>query len=318
MRLASRCSTLPKMRMILSFFCVAFILFSGCRGSGSEESDDLLTVTASTTQAADFAANVVGDRGEVDQILSANSDPHDYEPRPSDAQGLAAADLVVSSGGEVDEWLDQLVESSDSGAPVVSLIESMPVRADAGGALDPHWWQNPQNAEIAVTLIAEELIAVDPEGEEAYRENAEAYIERLAELDRAVAGCIERVPQDERKLVTSHDALGYYADRYGIEVIGTVIPARTTQAQASAGEVADLVGVIRSSEVRAIFPEAGVSGQLEQAVADEAGAVVGGELWADALGPQGSSGETYLEAVASNTQTIVEGLTGGAETCDPG
>jgi len=260
--------------------------------------------------------NVVGERGEVDQILAANSDPHDYEPTPSDAQGVASADLVVKSGGDLDEWLDELIESSETAAPVVSLLELVPARNDSDNQVDPHWWQNPQNAIKAVEELADELAAVDPEGETTYRENAADYVAEIRKLDREAEVCIESLDEEDRKLVTSHDALGYYADRYGLEVIGAVIPARTTQAQASVGEVAALVDLVRDQDVSAIFPEAGVTGELETAIADEAGATVGGELWADTLGPEGSSGETYLAAIASNTETLVEGLSAGEGTCD--
>ena len=123
------------------------------------------------------------------------------------------------------------------------------------------------------------------------------------------------MPADQRKLVTSHDALGYYADRYGIEVIGTAIPALTTQAQPSAGETAELVDAIRATGVSTIFPEAGVSAELERAIADEAGAEVGDELWADTLGPAGSDGATYIESLEWNTARLVEGFTGGERTC---
>ena len=116
------------------------------------------------------------------------------------------------------------------------------------------------------------------------------------------------MPPERRKLVTSHDALGYYADRYGIEVIGAAIPALSTQAQASAGETADLVGLIRSEDVRAIFPEAGVSPDLEETIASEAGAEIGDQLWADTLGPEGTAASTYLGSIRSNTEAIAAGL----------
>jgi ABC-type Zn uptake system ZnuABC Zn-binding protein ZnuA len=119
----------------------------------------------------------------------------------------------------------------------------------------------------------------------------------------------------ERKLVTSHDALGYYADHYGIQVVGSTIPALTTQAQPSAGETAELVELIRSEHVNAVFPEVGVSPALEQSIADETGAEIGGELYADTLGPPGSAGATYLGALAANTDTLVDGFTGGQVDC---
>ena len=117
--------------------------------------------------------------------------------------------------------------------------------------------------------------------------------------------------------MTSHDALGYFADRYGIEVVGAAIPALTTQAQPSAGETAELVELIEGEDVGTIFPEAGVSESLEDAIADEAGASVGGELWADALGPEGSSGATYVDAMRSNAETIATGMSGGEAGCSP-
>ncbi len=274
-------------------------------------------MVATTSQAADLTRNVVGDRGEVTQILAANADPHDYEPKPSDAEALIDADLVVQSGGDLDLWIDQLVESSGTDAPVLTLIDGVET-IEGEGESDPHWWQDPTNAILAVEEIRDELLAVDPKGAADFETNADAYIARIEDLDSAIAACIDKVPPSERKLVTSHDALGYYADRYRIDVIGAAIPALTTQAQASAGETADLVDLIEQAGVTTIYSEAGVSAELEQAIADEAGAQVGGELWADTLGPEGSDGATYLEAMASNTAKMVGGFTDGATGCEIG
>lgn len=285
------------------------LVASGC-GNDDAGSDAGLTVTASTTQLADLARNVTGDRASVDAILSASSDPHDYEPLPSDAEGLLESDLILRSGGDVDVWVDQLIESSGSDAPGLVLLD----RVEASGD-DPHWWQDPLKAIVAVEAIRDELIAVDPAGRGTYTGNAAGYIGELERLHAEVARCMDRVPEDERRLVTSHDALGHYADRYGIEVVGAVLPALTTQAQPSAGETAELVELIRETGVSTVFPEAGVSGELEAAIAGEAGAVVGGELWADALGPEGSDGSTYIASIQANTEKLVAGFSGGEETC---
>jgi zinc/manganese transport system substrate-binding protein/manganese/iron transport system substrate-binding protein len=126
---------------------------------------------------------------------------------------------------------------------------------------------------------------------------------------------MDQVPAAQRKLVTSHDALGYYARRYGIEVIGTVIPALTTAAQPSAGDVAKLVDTIQAAGVRTIFAESSVNPKVEEAIAREAGARIGKALWADSLGPKGSDGATYIESIASNTTALVEGFSGGALNC---
>jgi ABC-type Zn uptake system ZnuABC Zn-binding protein ZnuA len=137
----------------------------------------------------------------------------------------------------------------------------------------------------------------------------------LRELDTALAACWSRVPRGQRKLVTTHDALGYYARRYGLEVIGAVIPSLSTKGQPSAGETADLVKAIEHANVRAIFAESSINTKVEQAIARETGAKVGRALWADTLGPAGSDGATYLKALASNTRAMVDGVTAGAVAC---
>jgi ABC-type Zn uptake system ZnuABC Zn-binding protein ZnuA len=293
--------------------CVAVALtIAGC---GDSANDSEVHASATTTQVADLVRNVAGDRAEVDGILAPNSDPHEYEPRPSDAAAIAEADVVFRSGGDLDLWLDQIVESSGSDAPVVALIDSAETIAATDAEADPHWWQDPRNAIAAVAMIRDELEAADPDGAATYAANARRYTASLRELDREIAACIDEVPAADRKLVTSHDSLGYFADRYGLDVIGAAIPASTTQAQASAGETADLIDLIRSEGVRAIFPEAGVSEKLEEAIAAQTGATVGGQLWADALGPADSTGATYIDALRANAQTLVGGLTGGAHEC---
>lgn len=293
----------------------ASFALGGCRDSAGG-SDAAVRLTATTPQVADFAREVGADRVEVTQILAANADPHEYEPKPSDAESLIEADLVVRSGGDVDSWLDQIVESSGSGAKELSLIDSVQTRTGDAGDVDPHWWQDPRNAIEAVDAIRDALVEVDPDGALAYDASAKSYVAELGRLDRGIAGCVERVPADQRKLVTSHDALGYYADRYGIEVVGAAIPSLSTQAQASAGETADLIDTIRRTGVSTVFPEAGTSRQLEETIAEEAGARVGGELWADTLGPAGSDGATYIQAEASNTAELVDGFTDGRQSCE--
>jgi ABC-type Zn uptake system ZnuABC Zn-binding protein ZnuA len=284
-------------------------------------------VVATTTQAADLVRKVAGDRAQVTQLLTANADPHGYELRPRDVEAIAGADLVVRSGGDLDDWLAEAIEQSAADAPVVTLIDS--VRSLEGGheeahadeeehteEVDPHWWQDPRNAAIAVGEIERALAIVDPEDAQGYRDRAAGYRERIAQLDRAVRECWARVPAGRRKLVTTHDALGYYARRYGIEVVGTVIPSLSTQGEASAGELAELTRTIRRERVRVVFAESSVNSKVERAIAAESGAEIGRALWADTLGPEGSDGATYLQSIVSNTEAIVAGVTGGAIACD--
>ena len=286
-------------------------------GCGSESgSGSGVNVSASTAHLADLAANVGGERAEVRAILGPSADPHDYEPRPSDAEALLEADLILRSGGDLDLWLADLIEGSGAGAPVLDALAEIE-GGDPPSDTDPHWWQDPIAAIEVVEAIRDRLSAADPDGADEYAANAAAYVRRLRALDGGIAACMRRVPADQRRLITSHDSLGRYADRYGIEVVGAAIPALSTQAQPSAGETAELVELIRELDVRAVFPEAGVSAELEEAIAADAGAAVGGELWADVLGPAGSGAETYIDAMAANTAELVAGFTGGEQSCDP-
>jgi ABC-type Zn uptake system ZnuABC Zn-binding protein ZnuA len=271
-------------------------------------------VVATTTQVADLTRAVGGSRADVRQILTPNSDPHAYEPRPSDVRAVAGAKVVVRSGGDLDDWLAGVLRNAGSDARTVELIKAVHTRRGEG-ATDPHWWQDPRNAEIAVARIRNALAAADPSGRATYTANAAEYLSRLRRMDRAIAACMRRIPARKRRLVTDHDALGYYAHRYGIEVIGTVIPALSTQAQASAGAVARLVRTIRRTGVTTIFPESSASAKLEQAIARDARAHVGPPLYADSLGPSGSAGATYLGSLAANTRALATGFAGGHAHC---
>jgi ABC-type Zn uptake system ZnuABC Zn-binding protein ZnuA len=276
------------------------LLAAALPGCGSDAAaDQAFTVVATTTQAADLTRNVAGPDAHVVALLQPNADPHDYEIRPHDVGALADADLIVRSGGEVDEWIEDAIEGSGSDAPVVDLSDGIRLRGD-----DPHWWQDPRNALIAVHEL-----------ERALHRKAPGYVEQLQRLDRDTAACIAKLPRDDRKLVTTHDALGYYAARYGLDVIGAVIPSQSTEAQPSAGDVADLIATIRAEGVKAVFAESSVDPKVEEAIARETGATVGAPLWADTLGPPGSSGATYIDSIEANTRAIVEGLSGGAVAC---
>lgn len=298
-------------------------LTAGCGLDEGGSTDAEVSAVATTTHVADLARNVGGDRVEVHQFLTSGVDPHDYEPRPSDAQAVADADVVFQSGGDLDGWLAGLVDDAGGDTEVVTMLDT--VEPGAGGAAadgdghaedaDPHWWQDPRNAIAAVDAMADALGEADPEGAGAYRRNAERYTATLERLDAKISRCMRQIPDDRRKLVTTHDAYGHFAERYDVEVIGALVPSRSTQAQPSAGDTTALVEQIESQRVEAIFPESPLNPELEEAVADEAGAAVGDPLWADSLGPAGSGGETYVEALASDAEAMADGFTGQPEAC---
>jgi ABC-type Zn uptake system ZnuABC Zn-binding protein ZnuA len=282
---------------------------AGC-GSSSGSGGDT-TVVATTTQAADLVRQVGGARVNVEGMLRPGGDPHDYEPRPSDVAAVADATVVFRSGGEVDDWLSDVIDNAGGDAEVVTLLDSVKRLDD-----DPHWWQDATNGVRAVEAVRAELTKADPGGRATFARNAERTTRTLQSLDRQIRACIERVPPAKRKIVTTHDALGYFARRYGVKVVGAVIPSLSTQAQASAGDVQRLVDQIRHEGVEAIFPESSVNPDIEKAIAREAGASIGDPLYADSLGPRGSPGETYTGALAADASALVRGMSGGRVSCD--
>jgi ABC-type Zn uptake system ZnuABC Zn-binding protein ZnuA len=267
-------------------------------------------VVATTTQAADLVREVGGARVNVEGMLRPGGDPHDYEPRPSDVAAVGRAKVVFRSGGEVDAWLSDVIESAGGDAKVVSLIDSVK-RLDE----DPHWWQDATNGVRAVEAVRAELTTADPGGRATFARNARRLTQTLERLDRRIRACVQRVPPAKRKIVTTHDALGYFARRYGVQVAGAVIPSLSTQAQASAGDVQRLVEQIRREGVEAVFPESSVNPDIEKAIAREAGAMIGDPLYADSLGPKGSAGETYTGALASDASALVRGMSGNRVSC---
>jgi ABC-type Zn uptake system ZnuABC Zn-binding protein ZnuA len=297
-------------------------LVAGCGSSGSDSGQ--LQVVATTTQIGDFVREVGGNAVAVDQILQPNTDPHEYEPRPSDVAGAAEAKLVFSSGDELDSWVDQVVSDSGSDAEVIDLGAVVPERrpGESSGEAksaryDPHWWHDPRNAEAAVAAIERHLAAADPSHRRQFERNARAYLAKLRALDAGIAGCMDAVPPARRKLVTDHDAFGYFADRYGIEVLGAVIPSQTTQAQPSAKDLSALAQLIEREHVKAIFPESSLSAKVTEAIASQTGASSNYTLYGDTLGPEGSSGATYLTMEAANANAMVRGFTDGRRGCRP-
>lgn len=286
---------------------VALVL-AGCADEGSESGE--IQVVATTTQVADLARNVGGARVKVEGILGPEADPHDYEPRPSDAAELAEAAVVFKSGGDLDAWLDELIDAAGAGGEFVTLLDRVRRRGS-----DPHWWHDPRNAVLATEAVANALGEADPDGRAAYERNAERYIERLRSLDREIEACIAEIPPAKRKIVTTHDSLAYFAERYGVEVIGAVIPSLSTQAQPSVKDVNALVEQIEREDVEAVFPESALDDKLERAVSRQAGAEVGEPLFTDSLGREGTPAGTYLGMMRENARRLALGMSGETVQC---
>lgn len=246
--------------------------------------------------------NVSSAEDEEHGAEHADETGHDEQDEHGDAHaGEAGHD---DEGEHAHEGTDEHAESGASGHD-----------HEHDGAFDPHWWHDPRNAIAAVTIIRDALVAADPGARDRIERSAARYLATLQRLDREVAACVGRIPRDQRTLVTSHDAFGYFAQRYDIRVVGAVIPSTTTQAQASAGDVAALGRLVKRERVRAIFPESSVSPKLAEALARQTGATAKLSLYGDALGPKGSDGATYVGMIRHNVRAMVEGFSGGAVRC---
>jgi ABC-type Zn uptake system ZnuABC Zn-binding protein ZnuA len=293
---------------------LAVLLVAGCSGSGGAGDGDGggggLRVVATTTQVADLAANVGGDRVQVTSLLKPGIDAHDYEPSPADIDAIARADLVVQNGVGLEEWLGDTIKSSGFTGPVVDASQGVRLRQAEGGA-DPHIWQDPGNAQRMAANIERGLAAAEPADATAFAANLAAYTKELEALDAEVERQIDSLAN--KKVVTNHDAFGYYLDRYGLELVGSVIPSFDTSAELSGRDIRDLVAKIKATGVKAIFSETSLPPRAAETIGREAGVkVVVGEdaLYGDALGPPGSDGDTYLKMIRHNTATIVENLSG--------
>jgi ABC-type Zn uptake system ZnuABC Zn-binding protein ZnuA len=295
---------------------LATVLAAGCAGSptaGGSAGDGggrTLAVVATTTQVADFARVVGGDRVRVTSLIKPNVDAHDFEPSPADLDAIARADVVLKNGVGLEAWLDDTIKSSGFAGPVVDTSKGVPLRQGEGGP-DPHIWQNPRNAQRMAANIERALAQAAPDDAARFQANLAAYDRELADLDAEVARQIDSLAN--KKLVTNHDAFGYYTDRYGLELVGSIIPSFDTSAELSGRDVRDLVAKIRATKVKAVFTEASLPPKTAETIAAEAGVkVVAGDqaLYGDSLGPPGSDGDTYVKSIRHNTATIVSNLSG--------
>ena len=300
-------------RMVLLAACLAAVLAAGCSSSGDatgEAAGGGLRVVATTTQLADIAANVGGDRVQVTSLLKPGVDAHDYDPSPADIDTLARADLVLKNGVGLEEWLDDTIAGAGYQGQVVDASQGVRLR-QVDGEADPHIWQDPRNAAVMAANVERGLAGAEPAGAATFQANLDAYAKQLQALDVEVAGQIDSLAN--KKVVTNHDAFGYYLDRYGLELVGSVIPSFDTSTELSGRDVRDLVARIKATKVKAVFSETTLPPKAAQTIAAEAGVkVVVGEdaLYGDALGPPGSDGDTYVKMVRHNTATIVGNLSG--------
>ncbi|QOG18466.1 MULTISPECIES: metal ABC transporter substrate-binding protein [Bradyrhizobium] len=264
-----------------------------------------LNVVASFSILADFVRNVGGDRIDLTTLVGPDSDVHVYTPAPGDAKRIAAAKLVIVNGLGLEGWLPRLVQSAGSKAEVVTASAGIaPLKL--GSAADPHAWQSVPNAKVYVTDIANALAVADPDDAEFFRGQARAYLEKLEALDREVREAVAKIPAERRKVISTHDAFGYFAAEYGVQFIAPL--GVSTETEPSARDIAAIIGQIKAQKIPAVFLENISDDRLIRRIAAETGAQVGGTLISDGLTGEKGPAPTYIDMVRHNIKALTSAL----------
>lgn len=295
--------------MIRKKFLLFLLILSACSPivSGSPKSEN--SILASTTFLADITQNVAGERLQVESLLPFGADPHSYQPIPQDVVKIADSDLLIVNGAEYELFLEGLIESAGGERRVIEASAGLSLREDAGSerGVDPHLWLDPNYVIRYVENIRDGLGEFDPEGADVYKSNAGAYILQLQELDAWIREQVNSIPAERRLLVTNHDSLGYFAERYGFTVIGTVVQGTSSNAAPSARQMAALIDQLRASGAPALFLDAAESPSLANQIASDADVRVVTDLHFGSL-TEGAPAGTYIEMMKYNVRQIVEAL----------
>jgi len=264
-----------------------------------------LNVVASFSILGDFVRTIGGNRVNVTTLVGPDSDVHVYTPAPADAKRIADAKLVVVNGLGLEGWLPRLVQSAGSKATVVVASAGItPLKL--GSAADPHAWQSVPNAKIYATDIANALAVAAPDDAEFFRAQAKAYLEKLEALDREVREAIAKIPPERRKVISTHDAFGYFSAEYGIRFIAPL--GVSTETEPSARDVAAIIGQIKAQKIPAVFLENISDDRLIRRIAAETGSKVGGTLISDGLTGEKGLAPTYIDMVRHNIKALTSAL----------
>ena len=298
------------MRRLLVIWILPIFILSSCGGKpASTIGTTAPVILASTTFLADIAQNVAGDRVKVESLLPIGTDPHSYQPTPQDVTKIAQSKLLIINGAEYEHFLESLLENAGGEREVIEASAGLSPRSDAENehGVDPHLWLDPNNVITYVENIREGLTHYDPDGAMIYQSSADTYVAQLIDLDDWISEQVAQIPLERRLLVTNHEALGYFADRYGFTIIGAVLPSVSSDAAPSAEQMAELIDQIKSSGSPAIFLDEVENPALAQQIADETGVKVVQGLHLESL-TDGPPAGTYVDMIKHNVMRIVEAL----------
>ncbi len=306
---------LTRRQAVLGCALAALFALASPAARAQDKIQDKIKVIASFSILADLVRNVGGDRVEVGALVGPNGNAHVYAPSPADARKVADAKAVFVNAMGFEGWLDRLVKASGTKARIVVVTKGVAPRGRSDshghghdhGRTDPHAWQSVANAKIYVANIRDALIAIDPTGKTTYEANAAAYLAKLDALEKEVKETIARIPADRRAIITSHDSFGYFGGAYGISF--TAPQGVSTEAEASAKDVAAIIRQIKRRKITAIFMENVTDPRLLKQIANETGAKIGGTLYSDALTDESGDAPTYIDLIRHNLKQLAGALT---------
>lgn len=286
------------------------LILSSCGRPASPTETTASNILTTTTFLADIARNVVGDRATVESLPPVGADPHSYQPVPEDAAKISRSTVLIINGLEYEQFLTPLRENAGGNPFIITAsdgLEPLQIEEDGRAVTDPHMWLDPNRVVKYVENIRDGLTEADPGGAAMYKSNAEAYIAQLHELDSWIKEQVTQIPPERRLLVTNHESLGYFADRYGFTVIGEVLQSVSSVASPSAQQIALLIDEIKSSGAPAIFLDASDNPSLAKQIADETGETVVTDLHLESL-TDGAPAATYIDMMKYNVTQIVNTL----------
>jgi zinc/manganese transport system substrate-binding protein len=307
------------MRQILTLgggLGITLLAVTGCGGASDgndRATSDVPSIVVTTNILGDVVGSAVGDAADVTVIMPLGADPHDFAPSARQAEAMENADLLVVNGAGFEAGMLDVIDAVDNGGTSTFTFSDHVELLDGEGADDPHLWTDPTRIADGLRALGDEIAAIEGIDDRRAREVVGEYVDELTTLDAQIGEILDPIPADDRVLVTNHEVLGYFADRYGFEVIGAVVPSMTTNAGASAQQLEALGDLISEQRVPAIFAETTGSTQLADALADQVDARVDGgieivELFTESLGAPGSGAETYLDMMRTNAMLIVAAL----------
>ena len=315
------------MRKLRYIFLTLFVfVLAACQPTDDVQNpkQNSLQVVAVESFLADIVQNIAGERLEVETLMPSGLDPHSFEPTPKDVAKISDSDILFINGAGLEEWLIDIIETLPDNQLIIEASAGLESRTQAeedheegevdeeegehDHEYDPHFWLNPLLVVKYVENIRDGLISIDPEGTAVYTANAENYIQQLEELDQYIEEKITQIPVDRRLIVTNHESFGYFADRYGFTVVGTILKSVSSGASPSAQQMAELVDQMRSSGASAIFMETGSNPELAEQLSNETGIKVVYDLYTHSISEEGGNAPNYIELMKYNVEQIISAL----------